>query len=119
MSRNVPVAFLGFALTTGLLIAACGYAHADPAMNFKIFCARCHGQNGHGDGPDASTLSTKPKDFADCSSMAKLTDATIFKAIKDGGAAVGVSSDMPAWSQGLSDNQIKGLVPYVRAFCKK
>jgi mono/diheme cytochrome c family protein len=51
--------------------------------------------------------------------MAKITDDTMLHAIKDGGGSVGLSSDMPAWNQGLSDDQIKGLVQYIRAFCKK
>lgn len=94
-------------------------AFAQPAMEFKIFCARCHGTDGGGDGPDGASLSTKPQDFKNCAEMAKLTDDTIFRAIKDGGAAVGKPADMPAWGQAFSDDQIKGLVKYVRTFCHK
>jgi mono/diheme cytochrome c family protein len=42
-----------------------------------------------------------------------------FKAIKDGGASVGLSAEMPSWSKGLDDDEIHGLVAYVRSFCKQ
>jgi mono/diheme cytochrome c family protein len=43
----------------------------------------------------------------------------MFKAIKDGGASVGVSGDMPAWGSGLSDDDIHGVMKYIRNFGKK
>lgn len=89
------------------------------ALEYKIYCSRCHGMNGKGDGPDAATLKTHPRDFADCAVMAKISDATRFKAIKDGGASVGLSSDMPAWGAGLSDSQIHDLMKYIAGFCKQ
>jgi len=89
------------------------------ALNFKIFCAGCHGFSGHGDGPNAGTLPNKPQDFADCGQMAKKPDAILLKAIKGGGASVGLPSTMPAWATGLSDKQIEGLVAYIRGFCPK
>jgi mono/diheme cytochrome c family protein len=30
-----------------------------------------------------------------------------------------VSKDMPAWGEGLNDQQIHDLATYVRSFCKK
>ncbi len=51
--------------------------------------------------------------------MGKISDDTLFKAIKDGGAAVGLPPDMPGWGQGLDDNQIHAMVSYLRDFCKK
>jgi mono/diheme cytochrome c family protein len=88
-------------------------AHQD----YDRFCAVCHGPKGKGDGPAGMTLSPHPRDFTDCARMKKMTDETLFKAIKDGGPAVGLSSSMPAWSSGLKDEQIHGLVAYVRSFC--
>jgi cytochrome c553 len=111
---------LALGAAASLMLSAAGSAcAADTSMDYKIFCARCHGDDGHGDGPDGSTLSTKPQDFADCAAMGKLTDDVIFKAIKGGGSSVGLPADMPSWGEGLSDEQIKGLVQYVRHFCKK
>jgi mono/diheme cytochrome c family protein len=90
-----------------------------PQMAYTMFCATCHGTNGKGDGPAAATLSTRPRDFADCAVMAKIPDATVLKVIKFGGAAAGLSSEMPAWGTSMDDEQIKGLAKFVRTFCKK
>ena len=99
--------------------AAPASSKQEPAATYHSFCASCHGDNGKGDGPDGATLSTKPQDFADCGAMSKLTEQVIFKAIKGGGSSVGLSAEMPAWGEGLSDGQIRALAQYVRSFCKK
>jgi cytochrome c oxidase cbb3-type subunit 3 len=87
--------------------------------NYTAYCERCHGQNGHGDGPSAVTLKTKPRNFGDCERLRKISDETMFKAIKDGGASVGLSGDMPNWNVDLSDDEIHDLVAFVQTFCKK
>jgi cytochrome c oxidase cbb3-type subunit III len=109
------------AMAFAMLAAPCVRAQEKipTKMTYKIYCARCHGFNGAGDGPDAATLTPAPRDFANCAEMSKLSDATVFKAIKDGGAAVGLASTMPAWGVALSDDQIKELAAYVRTFCHK
>jgi cytochrome c oxidase cbb3-type subunit 3 len=96
-----------------------GAASAQDDMTYKIYCARCHGDEGHGDGADAGSLKAHPRDFTDCAAMSKIPDDTMFKAIKDGGAAVGVSGDMPAWGTGLSDDDIHAVMNYVRHLCQK
>ncbi len=88
-------------------------------QNYTTFCVKCHGTGGKGDGASAASLKTKPRDFTDCSRMAGLSDDTLFKVIKEGGAANNLSGDMPAWSQGFEDNEIHDLVAFVRSFCKK
>jgi mono/diheme cytochrome c family protein len=87
--------------------------------NYTAYCERCHGENGHGDGPSAVTLKTKPRNFGDCKRLRQISDDTMFNAIKRGGAYVGLSGDMPDWSTDLSDDEIHDLVVYVRTFCKK
>jgi len=88
-------------------------------QNYIGFCLKCHGEDGKGDGPAAATLKTKPRDFTDCARMAKESDDMLFKVIKNGGAPNGFSPDMQAWSTGFEDDEIRGLVAYVRTFCKK
>jgi high-affinity iron transporter len=88
-------------------------------QNYDTFCVKCHGANGKGDGPAAATLTTKPRDFTDCAKMSKISDATLFNVIKNGGAAAGLSKDMQAWSSGFEDDEIHDLVTYVRTFCEK
>jgi cytochrome c oxidase cbb3-type subunit III len=90
-----------------------------PSDQYKVYCAKCHGPAGHGDGANASTLKTRPRDFSDCATMTKISDDTMFKAIKEGGAAVNLPGDMPPWGQAFDDGEIKGLVVFVRNFCKK
>ena len=106
-------------------IVACVFAPAragDMAaakQNYTTFCAKCHGATGQGDGTGAATLATKPRNFADCAVMSKITDETMFNVIKNGGPAAGLSKDMQPWSAGFDDGEMHDLVTYVRTFCKK
>lgn len=99
--------------------AAAADDDASVSEQYTIYCAKCHGPSGHGDGANASTLKTRPRDFAHCATMKKISDDTMFKAIKEGGTAVSLPGDMPPWGQAFDDSEIKGLVAYVRTFCKK
>ena len=99
--------------------AAAAGDDVSPSDQYKVYCAKCHGPSGHGDGANASTLKTRPRDFSDCATMSKISDDTMFKAIKEGGAAVNLPGDMPPWGQAFEDGEIKGLVVYLRQFCKK
>jgi cytochrome c oxidase cbb3-type subunit III len=117
--------FLGVAALVCAIVLAATVQRAaadedavSPSTDYLIYCAKCHGTDGKGDGPNASTLKTRPRDFADCAVMKKISDATMFKAIKDGGGSVHVSSEMPPWGQAFDDHEIKGLIAYVRNFCK-
>lgn len=74
---------------------------------------------GHGDGLDSKTLKTPPTSVTQCASMRKLSDAVIFDAIKNGGGGVGLSDEMPAWGKGISDDDIRGVVAFIRMFCAK
>jgi mono/diheme cytochrome c family protein len=85
--------------------------------NFVAQCAKCHGESGRGDGPAGASLPIKPRNFTDCSRMAHESDGRLFNTIKAGGASVGLSKDMPPWGEAFEDNEIKGLVAYVRQFC--
>jgi mono/diheme cytochrome c family protein len=101
-------------------VTAAQPAHAqDIKTTFMVYCARCHGEGGQGYGADGASLAVRPRDFSNCALMSKIPDATIINAIKNGGASVVVSKDMPAWGEGLSDQQIHDLAAYVRSFCKK
>ena len=82
---------------------------------YVMYCAACHGTSGKGDGPAATTLPTKPADHSDGNKMNAISDDDLFKTIKDGGAAVGKSSLMPAWAATLNDDQIRNIVAFVRS----
>lgn len=82
-------------------------------------CARCHGRNGQGDGPDAPQLHVRPHSFMDCDWMSMMSDATLYLVIKDGGASAGFTSGMPAYGGKLDNNQIESLLQYVRSLCSE
>lgn len=107
-----------------LLTPALGWPQAKGDLkagkaNYDQLCVGCHGATGKGDGPAAAALNPKPKDFTNCKEVAKDSDATLFKIIKDGSQSVGRSPMMPAWGGVLKDQQIRDLVAYIRGFCKK
>jgi mono/diheme cytochrome c family protein len=83
---------------------------------FEQFCAACHGVNGKADGPGATALNPKPRNFTDVAWQDKVDDAHIHKIIKEGGAAVGLSPTMPAWGASITDPEIDDVVKYVRHF---
>ncbi len=71
-----------------------------------------------GNGPAAAMLPVKPVDHTNATVMSKISDADLFKAIKEGGPAVGKSAAMPPWGGSLEDEQIRALVAYVRSLAK-
>lgn len=99
---------------------------AAPAMGLDVnaakqlfgeLCAKCHGPQGYGDGPDGAALSTRPRNFHDCAIMARDADEKVFREVKGGSASIGRSNDMPSWGAALEDNEILNLIAYVRTFC--
>jgi mono/diheme cytochrome c family protein len=78
-------------------------------------CSACHGSSGKGDGPGAAALDPKPRNFADATWQAAVTDEQIAKVIKEGGPAVGKSPGMPG-NPDLSgkDDVLTELVKLVR-----
>jgi mono/diheme cytochrome c family protein len=79
-------------------------------------CVACHGANGKGDGPAGAALTPPPQDFA--KSLKGKSDDWIAKVTKEGGPAVGLPATMPPFSD-LSDDQVKGLVAYMKQLAGK
>ena len=70
-------------------------------------CQLCHGMDGKGNGPAASTLSPPPVDFTKAQFWQQQNvDQLITHTIKDG------HGPMPAFSS-LSDDQIKEIIDYM------
>ena len=82
---------------------------------FDKHCAKCHGPDGKGDTKMGKKLGAK--DYTDPKVQAALTDDAAFKAIKDGFKTEEGKKVMQA-VEGLSDDDIKGLVAYLRTFKK-
>ena len=111
-SRGIKCAAV---LATGvwLVSSAARPARAQDAKQlYEKSCNNCHGLSGKGDGPAAKILKPPPADLA--TALKGKADADITKVIKEGGKAVGKSALMPAFGTKLNDDQIKGLVEYVK-----
>ena len=73
-------------------------------------CPICHGPQGKGDGPLASNLDPKPRDFTDFNAMSKISDMSMFHAIKNGIP----DTAMRAWD--LTDDQAFDVIAYIKTF---
>ncbi len=103
-----------FASVVGFAAALAASA-ADPKDNWSTSCARCHGADGKGQTNMGKKLGAK--DYSDASVQSALTDDAAFKAIKEGfKTSDGKTVMRPAAN--LSDEDIKGLVTYMRTFKK-
>jgi cytochrome c553 len=87
---------------------------ADAQATYEKDCAKCHGKDGKG-----QTMMGKKKgakDYTDAKVQDELKDEAAIKAIKEGYKKDGEQVMKP--SEGLSDEEIKGLVAYMRKFKK-
>lgn len=83
---------------------------------YDMYCASCHGSEGAGDGAAAASLNPKPRSFTDLAWQKQTTDERIYKVIKEGGTAVGLSATMAPWGAVLSDEETNQMVELVRSF---
>lgn len=99
-------AFLGTALAARA---------ADAPENWKAHCAKCHGADGKGDTKMGKKAGCK--DLTDAKVQAEMKDDKAFKSVKDG-LKDGDKTLMQAYSEKLSDDEIKALIAHVRSFKK-
>jgi len=90
----------------------------DGALNYRRYCAGCHGNLGDGEGENAMWLDPKPRNFTlgqfKCRSTPSgslPTDADLYETVGRGLQ----SSNMPSWNP-LSNQQRVDLVAYVKHF---
>ncbi len=97
-----------------MAVSALSAGAADAKATYEQDCAKCHGKDGKG-----QTMMGKKqgaKDYTDAKVQAELKDEAACKAIKEGYKKDGKEIMKPA--EGLSDDEIKGLVEYMRKFKK-
>ena len=99
--KTVLVGFLACGLTAVCASPAFG---ADSAATYKAKCAMCHGPEGKG-----GRMGTK--DFAS-PEIKSMSDAQLAEVITKG------KGKMPAYGGKLSEEDIKGLVTYIRGLAK-
>jgi len=105
-------------LTLTLVLAGMAVWSARAADAKEIYekdCAKCHGVDGKGETKMGKKYNCK--DYTDAKVQAELKDDAAVKAIKEGlKDKEGKQVMKPA--EGLSDDEIKGLVAYMRSFKK-
>lgn len=99
-------------------MAPATYSFKEARSIFNVNCARCHGPEGAGNGPDAQALGVALPDFSDPAFQTARTDERIHDIISAGGAQKGLSPLMPAWSHILKEFEVEFLVKYVRELGK-
>jgi mono/diheme cytochrome c family protein len=72
-------------------------------------CATCHGARGDGAGPRAYFINPKPRNFIADESRARFNRSALYAAISEGRLA----SEMPAWKQVATPQQIADVAEYV------
>jgi cytochrome c553 len=97
-----------------MAVSALSAGAADAKATYEKDCAKCHGKDGKGQ----TVMGKKQgaKDYTDAKVQADLKDEAAVKAIKEGYKKDGKEVMKP--SEGLSDDEIKGLVDYMRKFKK-
>ena len=90
--------------------AGLNYAQGQGKQLFDHYCATCHGDEGKGDGQNASNLNPPVPDLTTSKSLAD--PAYVRRVIAEGSAAVGRSPLSPPWGRNLSPQEVEYLVLY-------
>lgn len=72
-------------------------------------CAACHGARGDGAGPRAYFINPKPRNFVEPASRARFNRLALYAAVSEGRNG----SEMPAWKQVATPQQIADVSEYV------
>ncbi len=83
---------------------------------FNLFCAQCHGIDGHGDGPASSTvpggyIAPEPANFEESGSDFTNYGRWVWK-VREGVE----TTNMPPWKLVLTDDQIFQAIFYIQGF---
>src|ERR1041384_8653702 len=89
---------------------------AETAENWTKHCAACHGADGKGQTKAGKKADVK--DLTDSKYQTTFTDEQMFKQIKEGMKDKNGKEKMKAFGGLLSDDEIKGLVTFVRGLKK-
>jgi cytochrome c553 len=98
-----------------LAVSALAAKAADAKETYEKDCAKCHGADGKGETKMGKKYACK--DYTDAKVQAELKDEAAIKAIKEGYKDKDGKVVMKP-AEGLSDDEVKGLVAYMRTFKK-
>lgn len=110
MNKAIIAALVGLGMTVGSSAIA-----EDAKVLYTKECAKCHGADGKGETKMGKKAGCK--DYTDAKVQAELKDDKAIKAIKEG-MKDGDKEVMKSFADKLSDDEIKALVAYIRAFKK-
>ncbi len=91
--------------------------HLPASDLFRLHCSSCHG-DGSGNGHIAGTLKIRPRNLKLAEWQNSVNNERIAKVIREGGGALKLSPDMPAFRERLSPQDIQQLVYYLRILGK-
>ena len=100
--------FFGFLLV--FFCTGVAQAHADAAQLYKAKCAVCHGAEGKGDSAVGKKLGARDLGSPE---VQKQSDEDLIEAVTKG------KNKMPAYGKTLKEDEIKGMVAYIRELAKK
>ena len=100
---------------TMLLASALSSLAGDVKETYDKNCSSCHGKDGKGETKMGKKEGVK--DYTDAKSWEGLDDAKAFKSVKEG-MTEGDKTKMKPFAEKLSDDDIKAVIAYMRAFKK-
>ena len=109
MKKLIPI------IVTLLAVPALSATAADAKALYEKDCAKCHGADGKGETKMGKKAGAK--DYTSAKVQEELKDDAAVKAIKEGYKDKDGKVVMKP-AEGLSDEDIKGLVAYMRKFKK-
>jgi cytochrome c6 len=102
-------------LGLALMAASLSTGAADARAIYQKDCSKCHGPDGKGD--TAMGKKAGVRDYSDPKVQAEMKDDQMAKAIKEG-VKDGGTVKMKGFGDALSDEEVRALVGYLRAFKK-
>ena len=102
-------------VVAGLVLSAWVASAEDAKAIYAKSCAKCHGEDGQGQTKMGQKLGVK--NYTDAKVQAAMKDEEMTKAIKEGAKDKEGKTVMKA-AEGISGDDIKGLVKVIRDFKK-
>lgn len=100
-----------------LTVVLAFFASDSTAAVYRRWCGACHGASGEGVPARTTRLEVPPAPLAECRTSTAEPEALWVDIVKHGGAAYGLSLDMPAYGEAATHEQIVALVRYVKSLC--
>lgn len=86
---------------------------------YMSWCSRCHGVDARGTPAASTRLAVPPADLASCAVSSAEPEDLWVDIVSRGGAAYGLSLDMPSYGDAGTAEQIRMVVRYLRSLCRE